>query len=63
MKCKAQASRVETIQYRKVLKDILEKEGVKGIFRGFWVTFWRDLPSWAAYFWAYELLKDYSGVT
>lgn len=33
------------------------------MFRGFWITFWRDLPSWAAYFWAYELLKDLCGVT
>ena len=63
LKCKAQASRVETIKYRKVLASILAQEGYKGLFRGFWITFWRDLPSWAAYFWAYELLKDFSGVT
>lgn len=41
----------------------MRDEGVRGLFRGFWVTFWRDLPSWAAYFWAYELFKLHGGVT
>ena len=63
LKCKAQASRVETLRYRTVMRNIINNEGVKGLFRGFWITFWRDLPSWAAYFWSYELLKSFGGLT
>ena len=27
------------------------------MFRGYWATFWRDVPSWGLYFWFYEWLK------
>jgi solute carrier family 25 carnitine/acylcarnitine transporter 20/29 len=30
---------------------------MRGLFKGFWATFWRDVPGWAVYFYAYEGLK------
>lgn len=30
-----------------------------GLYRGFWATVLRDVPSFAAYFWAYEKSKDW----
>ena len=39
---------------------------VRGLFRGFGATVLRDVPSFAAYFWAYEVTKDalraYAGI-
>lgn len=31
---------------------------MKGLYRGFWATFWRDVPSWAIYFAAFEWMKQ-----
>ena len=28
------------------------------MYRGFWASAWRDIPGWAVYFWAYDILKD-----
>jgi hypothetical protein len=36
---------------------IIKNEGYKGLFKGFWATFFRDVPGWAVYFYAYEALK------
>jgi Mitochondrial carrier protein len=44
------------------VSDILRKEGPKGLYKGFWPLFYRDVPSWGVYFWAYELLKENSGI-
>ena len=27
------------------------------MYKGFWATFWRDVPGWGVYFYAYEALK------
>ena len=27
------------------------------MYKGFWATFWRDVPGWGVYFYAYEGLK------
>ena len=36
---------------------IIKNEGYRGIMKGFWPTFYRDVPGWAVYFYAYEGLK------
>jgi len=30
----------------------------RGLFRGFWPTFWRDVPPLGIYFYTYEYLKS-----
>jgi solute carrier family 25 carnitine/acylcarnitine transporter 20/29 len=35
----------------------LKNDGVKGMFKGYWPTFFRDVPGWAVFFYAYELFK------
>ena len=29
-----------------------------GFYKGFWATFWRDVPGWAIFFYAYEAFKN-----
>ena len=38
------------------LKNLLLQEGIKGLYRGFWVTLLRAVPSNAVIFGTYELV-------
>ena len=29
-----------------------------GFYKGYWITFWREIPGWAAYFGTFEYLKN-----
>jgi hypothetical protein len=40
------------------LPKIIKNEGFKGLYKGFWPTFIREVPGWGSYFYAYEALKD-----
>lgn len=40
------------------LKHIVKEEGLKGIFRGSFVTLARDIPAFCSYFMTYELLRE-----
>jgi len=42
-----------------VLKDIIQAKGLIGIFRGYWVTFNRDVTGYGLYFYSYYALRDY----
>lgn len=53
-KCVAQVNTGQHISYSQVVSEV----GVTGIYKGFWATMWRDVPSWAVYFWAYEHYKN-----
>ena len=39
-------------------KQIIQKEGFKGLFKGTLITYARDMPSFATYFFVYEYLQD-----
>ena len=39
------------------MTKVYNVEGIKGYYRGFWVTFIRDVPSWGVYFYSYEVFK------
>ena len=62
MKVRAQTNRVENIVYRQVARVIYRQEGIGGFYRGFGALWWRDVPGWAVYFWAYDFLKRVSGL-
>merc|ERR1719480_133897 len=53
-KCVAQVNTQGHISYGAVCAQV----GCTGIYKGFWATMWRDVPSWAVYFWAYEHYKN-----
>jgi solute carrier family 25 (mitochondrial carnitine/acylcarnitine transporter), member 20/29 len=40
-------------------KDIFNKEGFRGIYRGLTVTILRDAPSHGVYFWTYEYTREW----
>ncbi|KAJ7560726.1 hypothetical protein O6H91_04G142600 [Diphasiastrum complanatum] len=42
-----------------VARDIIKREGVRGLYRGFRVTVLRDAPSHGVYFAAYEYIREY----
>jgi len=63
LKCRAQVNRQENIRYRTVIPQLIRNEGVLALYKGFLPLICRDVPSWAAYFWSYEYLKDKFGIT
>ncbi len=57
LKSRAQYSKDSNYTYRSQIPQIIKNEGYKGLFKGFWATFFRDVPGWGVYFYAYEGLK------
>ncbi|KAG6527902.1 mitochondrial arginine transporter BAC2-like [Zingiber officinale] len=39
-------------------REIIRKEGVKGIYRGLMITILRDAPAHGVYFWSYEYARE-----
>ena len=40
-------------------RSIIQRQGLfKGLYRGWWVTVWREVPAFGAYFACYDILKD-----
>ncbi|KAK3273285.1 hypothetical protein CYMTET_18466 [Cymbomonas tetramitiformis] len=62
VKCRLQVDRSSGRQlYQGPLdcaKKILQEHGVRGLFRGWWATVWRDTPSSGLYFVSYEIVKE-----
>lgn len=58
LKCRAQVQKEGDINYRSMVRELYQAQGVSGLYRGFWAMAWRDIPGWAAYFAAYERLKE-----
>ena len=49
--------------YTGLIKSLYQENGIRSIYRGFWATFWRDVPIFGAFFfiydfWTRELIKD-----
>jgi len=60
LKCRAQQQKEGRLEYFKEINTVLGEQGVKGMYRGFWASAWRDVPGWAVYFAAFEWLKEVS---
>lgn len=41
--------------YKTVVKEIYRADGIRGFYRGFWPHFWRDVPTFGAYFLSYDI--------
>lgn len=59
VKCIQQLEYKQHLKASVVLKDILKVKGLFGIFRGYWVTFNRDVTGFGLYFYCYYALRDY----
>ncbi|GAB5369850.1 hypothetical protein AAMO2058_001441900 [Amorphochlora amoebiformis] len=61
IKCKLQVQQDQKVKTFKgpwdCVRQIYQKSGVLGLYRGFWATFWRDAPSYGLYFVLYEMSK------
>jgi solute carrier family 25 (mitochondrial carnitine/acylcarnitine transporter), member 20/29 len=58
IKCQAQATR-HSIGSLEIAKRLVRRHPVwpLGLYRGWWITVIRDVPSYGAYFWAYDASK------
>ncbi|KAI7850103.1 mitochondrial carrier domain-containing protein [Circinella umbellata] len=56
VKIKEQVSRVPKGSWE-VIKELLARDGVRGLYQGGWITIIRDAPSYGVYFWVYEGMK------
>ena len=45
------------LKYIPEIKNIIKKDGISGLYRGFWATFLCVVPGWAYFFGAYEQYK------
>ena len=43
--------------YTELVRELYAENGIKSIYRGFWATFWRDVPIFGAFFFIYEFWK------
>ena len=58
LKCRAQVTLNGKLNYPAEIRSVLSEQGVRGLYRGFWMTACRDVPGWGSYFWTYEWLKE-----
>lgn len=63
IKCKLQAmhemKQTEKVTPFKLTKDILRKEGIRGLFRGLVPTFAREMPGYFFFFGGYETTREF----
>jgi hypothetical protein len=57
LKIRAQNNKERMINYREYIPKIIKNEGYRGLYKGFWPTFWRDVPGLGLYFFSYEYFK------
>lgn len=43
--------------YQMIVKQLYKEKGIRGLYRGYWATFWRDVPTYGLFFFVYEGLK------
>ena len=59
LKCRAQSTKEGKLDIPKEARTVFSEQGLKGFYRGFWASAWRDVPSTAVYFSSYVFLKGY----
>lgn len=43
--------------YTGLIKDLYSERGIRSLYKGYWATFWRDVPIFGAFFFIYEYLS------
>jgi solute carrier family 25 carnitine/acylcarnitine transporter 20/29 len=49
--------------YSKLISQLYHEGGIKSLYKGYWACFWRDVPTYGAFFFLYDymnmhLIKD-----
>ncbi len=42
--------------YSGLVKQLYNENGMRSIFKGYWATFWRDVPMFGAFFFIHDFL-------
>ena len=42
--------------YTELIRELYRENGMRSIYRGFWATFWRDVPIFGAFFFINDFL-------
>jgi hypothetical protein len=58
LKVKKQGKKSSSKSYPEIIKNNMKEEGVKGLYRGFWISFWRYVPQYGLYFYIYAKLQQ-----
>ena len=48
------------LSYGREVSRIVNQDGYRGLFRGFFATMWRDVPGWSVLFGSYSLFKSWA---
>ena len=43
--------------YTQLIRELYSENGIRSLYKGFWATFWRDVPIFGAFFFIYEYLS------
>jgi solute carrier family 25 carnitine/acylcarnitine transporter 20/29 len=43
--------------YAGLIKELYSERGIRSLYKGYWATFWRDVPIFGAFFFIYEYLN------
>lgn len=62
IKVRAQVNNGANLKYREEIPKILKKEGVRGLYRGFFPLFMREVPTFGVYFLSYHLYQRMLGI-
>ena len=57
LKCRAQMTVDGKLNYQAEVRNVISEHGYRGLYRGFWATFWRDVPNWGVYFLVFRWLE------
>ena len=55
-KCRAQVNTTNMTSYTELIRELYGEQGIRSIYRGFWATFWRDVPIFGAFFFINDFL-------
>lgn len=56
-KVRAQTDTTKMTSYTQLVKELYSENGIRSLYKGFWGTFWRDVPIFGAFFFIYEYLQ------
>jgi len=59
LKCRAQMNKDGYLRYKHEISRMVKLEGFRSLYKGFWPTFWREIPGWGVYFYVYDAYKEY----